>query len=295
MDKIAKIVNFRFFLIMAIFAIFSIVVALFLPSIIAIISGVALLILLLILGVIFAVKNKVVKSITAFSAFIVVAICSINTLLTINSWKCDLSADTEYEITAKIESVNENEYGVGYLLTNFSANGVSQNGNIYLSVNRTDGVNIAFLKVGDMVRFNAILNFYQLVDEKVDGYRYRNDIRYGSKVDESAIEFIGANPNLLDSIRDKVYSVLNSALGEHGRIAYGMITGDKGYIADATINAYSISGIGPILAVSGLHIGFVALVINWLLTKLKANRLVKLGIMSVCLLSYCFSQPGVDL
>ena len=288
MDKIARIVNFRFFLITAVFAIFSIVLALFLPTAVSIIVFAIAVSLLVGMGIVFAINKKVVKSITAFSAFLVVAVCSVNTLTTVSAWTSTIDEKVEYEITAKIESVNTNDYGVGYLLTDFSANGVSQNGNIYLSVSKTDGINISFLKAGDFIKFNCALTFYELIDDNIDGYRYRNDIRYGASIDESEITFLYDSPNFLDTIRNKVYSVLVNALGGYGEVAYGMITGDKGRVGNDITNAYSISGIGHILAVSGLHIGFVVLVLNWILSKLKSNRFVKLAIISIILLGYCF-------
>ncbi|MBQ8882794.1 MAG: ComEC/Rec2 family competence protein, partial [Clostridia bacterium] len=288
MERIARIVNFRVFLITAITAIFSILAVILLPFVASIIAitlfGIALAIFLA-----FAIKSKnAVRIITTILCFLTATICIVSTSISINAWKSEIELDKEYEITARIQSINKTDFGAGYILTEFSADNASKNGNIYLTVYNSDGVNINFLKVGDTIKFKSSLNFYQLVDKTPDGYRYRNDIRYGAQVDENAIEFINANPNFLDTIKNSVYTALIGALGENGAIAYGMITGEKGFMSDSATDSYSASGLGHILAVSGLHIGFIVLIISFLLDKLKANRVVKLAVISPLLLAYCF-------
>ncbi|MFR6641788.1 MAG: ComEC/Rec2 family competence protein, partial [Christensenellales bacterium] len=63
---------------------------------------------------------------------------------------------------------------------------------------------------------------------------------------------------------------------------------DKGGLEEGITDYYGTSGIGHILAVSGLHVGFITAALAWLLGKLRLNRYAKLGIVSSTLLFYCF-------
>ena len=288
MERIARIVNLRVFFVTAIFAIFSTVFAVYLPTLISAIVIILAIILLLTLGIVYIKKEDAVKSITAFLCLLVVFFCSVSSTITISSWTCDIDQNTEYLVCGKIKSVNKSGYSTDYVLTEISTNNVSKNGNIYLRVLNGDGVTINFLREGDIIKFNSTLDFYSLMRESIDGYRYRNNIRYGTSIDESDIKFVKSAPTFLDNLKHDILSALNESMGEYGSIAFGMLIGEKGYIDDVTVDTYSVSGLGHILAVSGLHIGFIVLVLAFILNKLKANRFVKLGVISVLLTLYCF-------
>ena len=54
---------------------------------------------------------------------------------------------------------------------------------------------------------------------------------------------------------------------ENGYVAYGMLSGDRYAISESIADTFSIAGVAHILAVSGLHIGFLtSLLFFWLKT-----------------------------
>ncbi|MBI5560606.1 MAG: DNA internalization-related competence protein ComEC/Rec2 [Deltaproteobacteria bacterium] len=64
--------------------------------------------------------------------------------------------------------------------------------------------------------------------------------------------------NLIDGIRGGVREFIDSSGFETGAIIKALVIGEKGSIADETREAFIRSGTAHILAISGLHVGFVA-------------------------------------
>jgi len=68
-----------------------------------------------------------------------------------------------------------------------------------------------------------------------------------------------------------------------GAMLIGMLFGDKTNLRHSLKTALYRSGIGHVLAVSGLHLDFLALCIGWMAEKLKAGRKIRfLCIMLIC-------------
>jgi predicted membrane metal-binding protein len=240
-------------------------------------------------GVFALIKKDGIKAITAVLCIVCMVVIAINTLVTQNTWVNELDQQTEYTFTGKIERIDKDLDNCNYILTDLTADGKEIDGNIYLTVNVIDGVQTSFLRAGDVVCFKSNADFVSFVKKgEVNGYNYRNNIRYFCSTNENTITFVCEKPTLMQSLRNTVQTLLTENMGEYGEIAFAMITGEKGGISDKITDAYSTGGIGHILAVSGLHVGFVVLIVSWILRKLKANRFVTFGVTSVILLWYCF-------
>ena len=61
----------------------------------------------------------------------------------------------------------------------------------------------------------------------------------------------------------------------------GMLFGDKSGFSGKSKNALYRMGIGHIMAVSGLHLDFLALLVTWILEKLHADRRIKFGVLAI--------------
>ncbi len=66
-----------------------------------------------------------------------------------------------------------------------------------------------------------------------------------------------------------------------GAMLTGMLFGDKSGMRHSQKTALYRTGIGHILAVSGLHLDFLAVCIGWLMEKLKAGRKIKFLLITV--------------
>ncbi len=74
---------------------------------------------------------------------------------------------------------------------------------------------------------------------------------------------------VLLSLRDHMSDILEKGLppGERAMVS-GLLFGEKSGMSDEVVEAYRITGMGHLLAVSGLHIGFVALIFFWMGNRL---------------------------
>lgn len=76
--------------------------------------------------------------------------------------------------------------------------------------------------------------------------------------------------------KEKVSSTINEALPrDEAAILNGIITGDKVDIDEDTRNAYMKTGLSHILSVSGLHVGFLMLLVTYALKPFKLEKRIQ--------------------
>lgn len=283
-----RAVNFRCFLISLTCVLSAVLLLCLAPLKIGIILTAVLAAALLALVVICALNGKAVACATFIVSFVSVASAFIFVLLTFNNWASELENGKEYYFAGKIDAVSVNETSASYVLSDVTADGIGVDGKLNLYVAAENGINTSFLKRGDRIYFKAEADFVVLLKDSPDGYAYRNDIRYISYAAENDIEFLTAEPDFFDNLRNSMSGVLDKNMGQYGALAFGMLTGEKGSLDGDVRDYYSASGLGHILAVSGLHVGFVALMVAWVTDRLRLHRYVKLACMGAVLLFYCF-------
>jgi ComEC/Rec2-related protein len=83
-------------------------------------------------------------------------------------------------------------------------------------------------------------------------------------------------------IKDRFSDMVNA------EIAYALVVGDKTDVAEMDKINFSNAGIYHVLAVSGLHVGFISLLLNWLLDRLKVKRKFKIPIILIPLIFYAY-------
>ncbi len=281
-----KPVNFRPFLITAVCAIAVVLCVGLLPDPYAAVTGIAVAVLLLLVAVLLGINGKPIACITFSIAFAVTVSCVVVTSVTRYNWKNELEENKEYYFIGTIESKTLLDDGARYFLDDVTANGVKINGKVCLSVNDDDVATISFLKCGDRIGVLTDAAFAEFNPRRSSAIR--NGIRYYASADASEVSFLRAEPGFFDKLRNKMSDLLDDNLGAYGQVAFGMLTGDKGSIDDSITDYYSISGIGHILSVSGLHVGFVVAIASFILEKLRAGRVVKLGAITAALTFYCF-------
>ncbi len=86
--------------------------------------------------------------------------------------------------------------------------------------------------------------------------------------------------------RVRTVARIREAMGtETGAVLTGMLFGEKQGISRGSRTALYRAGIGHLLAVSGLHLDFLALCVSWVLERLHADRRLRFALLSgVCVL-----------
>jgi competence protein ComEC len=179
-------------------------------------------------------------------------------------------------------------------------NWVSTNGNVIVFVQK-DSLSES-LKLGDYISFNP--QFENVPDPKnPNEFDYKRYLSFHLIHQQSYLKSCNwkiidnTNNNSLflyaDKFRTKLIKILeeNGLKGNELGVASALILGYKNNIDAQLKNAYSTAGAMHILAVSGLHVGIIFMIFNYLLQfleKLKYGIIIKAIIILLLMWSYAF-------
>ena len=199
-------------------------------------------------------------------------------------------------VVAKVESIKKINDSFGYV-TLCNAKITEQTGKVHqlngkLSVNLSgDNEKLPF-ELYDMVSFSAsrISGVDSLKEDNTfNSYYVSNNIKYSVKLVVDDIVSLGANPDFSERFKQYNRELLVSQFGERmGNLALTSLYADNNFVEEEIVSEFRQSGVAHIFSVSGLHISILALVINFLLEKLKVNKKIGLIVTASFLLFYCF-------
>ncbi len=134
------------------------------------------------------------------------------------------------------------------------------------------------LSPGDEIRLEALINPLSDAGYFSEEEKYLTD---GVFVKGTAVGEISAKPGragIIDKIRrysEKVSRNLRINLpGGRGELAAAMLTGDRSVMSDPVSLSLNRSGAGHLASVSGLHVSLAALLIWYILRKIRVPRLI---------------------
>lgn len=110
-------------------------------------------------------------------------------------------------------------------------------------------------------------------------------IRY-TAVDVAINNIENGKIGFFDGARLKIKKVLSENLSyQEYSIAYALLTGDTEEISESALQNFRYGGIAHVFAVSGMHVGFLAMVLNFIFGKLRPKALTA-TIITLVLFSY---------
>jgi competence protein ComEC len=109
-------------------------------------------------------------------------------------------------------------------------------------------------------------------------------IRYEQHLPVSQVKTVGHSPTLITRMamlrRDLQLKVFNSNLSPSAQhFVVALLLGNSDFIDKTTRQEFSAAGVAHVLALSGLHVGFIAMIIWWFLFPLDYLRLKKLRLI----------------
>lgn len=244
-----------------------------------------------------AVIRRDIYKIAAVAAALVLTVYAVVAFFVILETRYALESGETYTLTGRVtERFNyDEEYDSYYVrLDELSADGESIDGKLLLIVQNA-GEEFREVECGYRIGVTAEISHRKLIDEDgLHSYYARSDERYSAYVTAaSVIGIVPDLPNPLESMHANLRELLIENMGENsGRVAYGMIAGDKFLLDDDISDAFSTAGIGHILAVSGLHIGLIAFALCFVLFKLPLPRNVSRAAVTLMLLAYVVFAGG---
>lgn len=222
-----------------------------------------------------------VFSMTVFSCIITAADYDKNVMFDGDSAK-------NYHLQGTVEEVYDDGLNKSILVSPGNSSGVG-NVMVYFGETAFGQIDCGEFRAGDIFISEVDLKKQPLIDAgDVNGYFYRLGVKYVCYVGKDDYSLLpGKSVAYDDLIRENIRIAFTETLGKnYGEIAYGMIVGDKSQIEFNSRNAYGISGIGHILAVSGLHVMFLSWLISWICKRLKAGKIMSFSILLVFLVLY---------
>lgn len=259
---------------------------------------------LLIVGTIFlsAIKKDILKYV--FSRFVVVALAVFVSLASVEISQVLYTRDySEYSgsaiVSARICEVGE-EYGGNKRRivldgVHVEATNLSKDLHSRLSL-------VVFLDANDPETFvvgkqiDAVCNIsfasvdYESENGKTFFYKNKNISAYGF-VYENAITVVDESLNLTlqERVQQKVEAILKENLDkEYVGLAQGMLFGDKSSTNEQIYSDFSSSGIAHLMAVSGLHVGFLVALLSFILKLCRVKGIFKFAIISTILAFYAY-------
>ncbi len=211
-----------------------------------------------------------------------------NFIITVNLWQREtVIQDEKYSVSGTVESVADVDGKVVMVLKNVSIAGEKHKGKIKVYASFEE--KLITVKAGDTVIMPDVRLYKNelLENGKVNAFYKRTDIRFNVNAFVGDVEVYSGSPSLGDRFSQSIKDLLIGAMGStYGGEAYGMLTGDKSGISRETKSAFDLSGISHVLAVSGLHIGFAAALITFVMRKLRARRVSVFVTVTAFLLLY---------
>ncbi len=191
-----------------------------------------------------------------------------------------------YFVEGRICQSFDTSYGKKYLLTDVSIKGNVKTNlkfKIELFVNQKSDY-----KIGDIISFSSYLEDKPLFYEgRFSSYSIEKGVKYSANVSADNINYLSSNPTIFEKVNLFIKNGLKEGLdAKQFAVAYALLTGNSDYIDIDTLTSYRQAGVAHIFAVSGLHIGFLAMAIGFVLDKLKSSRLLKTLTISTLLFFY---------
>lgn len=189
---------------------------------------------------------------------------------------CDLERNGGNEILYYLEDCVDDE-------------GVSYGGRVKTAIFGAD------YQTGEVLTVRGTIYSVYPVKPSPQSYYLRQGVSYELDA-KSAYKSSEAQINLSENIRKYFYETTAEYAPNNGDVLYALLTGDRSALSHEKEDYFKLSGIIHLLAVSGLHVGFVVSVLGFFLKRFKLHPLIEGGIMLIplCVYAYiCNFTPSV--
>ncbi len=231
-------------------------------------------------------KNKRIEKAIILLSFVLAFLlgaCSLS--LKIENYKnADLN-NHWITVTGSVKAVERTENGATVVLNKVKTS--MTDGKLKYSVKVYVTGDIS-LELGDKIKFSDYLFDKDVFfDSRISSYDISARIKWNAYVKSEQVELLESSPNIFQKINIFIKNTLNSGLDkEEFSIAYALLTGDSNLIDEEVLLDFRSAGVAHVFAVSGLHIGFIATAIGFLLEKFRTNKILKVLILIACLFIY---------
>ncbi|MDE5721112.1 MAG: ComEC/Rec2 family competence protein [Clostridia bacterium] len=208
---------------------------------------------------------------------------AVNCYLRLESYaESELYSGEVYSITATVCEKGQTQSGEYIIIKNIKADGESIGGKACVYLPEVYG---DFCEKGYNVSFTAEAKNYDVFPYGKLNYNAEKNVKYnlalrGNITAERGFSLFGS---MQSRVRDVLFDNLDYSTAS---IAYAMLTGNTQSIDEGALESFRYGGIAHVFAVSGLHIGIVFFILNFITKKLKVNKFAAAAIIVFCLFFY---------
>lgn len=190
----------------------------------------------------------------------------------------------KYSLIAEVESVKVYDNSIKLNLKDLNINNTEVNGSCELVVFNYGEENS--FNVGDKISTMATVS---TITKNYDNLNYViNNINYKATTSVYNVEVYGFNNSIKNNITLNIkQNLLDNLNYETAQISYSVLFGERENMSDI-FSVFNAAGIAHVLAVSGLHVGFLVAIIFAILKFLKCNKWVITSVMFTVLLLYAY-------
>ena len=143
------------------------------------------------------------------------------------------------------------------------------------------------IDAGDYITVSGKLYSKYPVTQKVNSNILRDNIRYELQ-NAKLVKTTDGKANFDESVRKYIYQTVMRYMPQNGDVMYSLLVGDRDPLRKDIEAIFVNAGILHLLAVSGLHVGFVVAVVCFFLKRFKLHPLLECAIVLVPLIFYAY-------
>ena len=164
------------------------------------------------------------------------------------------------------------------------------NDNIYVII-YDQSQNFENIEIGRIISFKptSFTKNDLMYNNTPNSKMFSNNIKYTAVINIESVSFGKIDKTFAEQFRENVKENINLALTkENTELAYSALFGDKTMLTDSTQQAFRLSGVAHLLAVSGLHIGIIVSALMFILKLFKSRDWLNFLIISIFLILYTY-------
>ena len=208
----------------------------------------------------------------------------------------NLTAGQEYVVEGRATThIYDNEETIYVILDSVTLDG-NKSDNLGLTIYKIDGFNI---ESGQRIKFTAnIYDEFLFENGQFNSFAYKMDTTHNAFVNSTDVQIISSgNLTFAENVRLYVKNLLHSFMPfETAELSYSILFGDQTQLDEEIKENFATSGLGHLVAVSGLNIAVLVACLYWLLRLFKTTKIFRFIFVSIVLLFYsylCSFSPSV--
>ncbi len=191
-----------------------------------------------------------------------------------------------YDVKAKIVQCYQTQTGNKYILSNAEING-NRKGKIFYKISLSVEGESQF-DIGDVITFNANLYDSSIIyEDRFNANDIERDVKYYASAKAEGVIKVSNDLTIFERINLFIRESLKSGLdNKEFAVGYALLTGSTNFMDNDLISSYRDAGVAHVFAVSGLHIGFLAIALLFIFNKIRIKPFIKTIIITLALLAY---------